>query len=117
MIKLIAVDMDGTLLNSDHKISKENLEAIKKAEEKGIKVAICTGRNYEEAKPLLDEVGLRCECVLSSGAEYRDTDGNIIEAINMDKESAGRAIDIMLTLSNRVEVITNEGMYTPCSKE
>ena len=31
MIKLIASDMDGTLLNSDHIISKENLEAIKKA--------------------------------------------------------------------------------------
>ena len=36
MIKIIASDMDGTLLNSDHKISDENLKAIREAQEKGI---------------------------------------------------------------------------------
>lgn len=46
MIKLIASDMDGTLLNNEHKISKENTEAIKKAEEMGIKFTIATGRMY-----------------------------------------------------------------------
>lgn len=38
MIKLIAADMDGTLLNSNHKISKENIEAIKVAEKMGVKI-------------------------------------------------------------------------------
>ena len=46
MIKLIASDMDGTLLGSNHKISKENLKAIKMAEEQGIDFAIVTGRKY-----------------------------------------------------------------------
>ena len=55
MIKLIASDMDGTLLNSNHKIPKENLQAIKKAEEMGIKFAIATGRMYEDVKPLIDD--------------------------------------------------------------
>ena len=45
MIKLIASDMDGTLLNSKHEISKENLEAIKKAEDQGIRFTIATGRD------------------------------------------------------------------------
>lgn len=53
MIKLIAADMDGTLLNSNHKISKENIEAIKVAEKMGVKFAISTGRMYEDVRPYL----------------------------------------------------------------
>ncbi|MCY8079856.1 HAD family hydrolase, partial [Bacillus haynesii] len=37
-MKMIAVDLDGTLLNSESKISKENIDAIKKAREHGIEV-------------------------------------------------------------------------------
>lgn len=44
MIKLIATDMDGTLLNAAHEISKENVDAIKFAQSQGITVAIATGR-------------------------------------------------------------------------
>lgn len=43
-IKLIAIDLDGTLLDSDHNISAENLLAIKEAKEAGIKVVLCTGQ-------------------------------------------------------------------------
>ena len=70
MIKLIASDMDGTLLNSNHKISKENLEAIKKAEEMGVKFAIATGRIYEDVEPLLKENGIKCQCIVLNGGEY-----------------------------------------------
>lgn len=45
MIKLIASDMDGTLLNTKHKIDKETVSAIKRAEKAGIIFAISTGRN------------------------------------------------------------------------
>ena len=47
MIKLIATDMDGTLLNLE--ISKENVDAIKFAQSQGITVAIATGRAFYEA--------------------------------------------------------------------
>ncbi|MDZ5010986.1 HAD-IIB family hydrolase, partial [Clostridium perfringens] len=55
MINLIASDMDGTLLNNDHDIDKETVEAIRKAEEAGIIFAISTGREYESVKKLLDK--------------------------------------------------------------
>ena len=48
MIKLIATDMDGTLLNA-HEISEENINAIKYAQSKGITVIIATGRAFYEA--------------------------------------------------------------------
>ena len=44
MIKLIASDMDGTLLNDDHMISEENLKAIRKAQEMGRHFTIVTDR-------------------------------------------------------------------------
>ena len=58
MIKIIASDMDGTLLNSDHKISDENLKAIREAQEKGIHFAIATGRDYLDVEPVLKEHNL-----------------------------------------------------------
>ena len=43
-IKVIALDLDGTLLNSEKKISPRNLAAIRAAQEKGVKVVLTTGR-------------------------------------------------------------------------
>lgn len=43
-IKLIAIDMDGTLLNDEQLISDENRKAIREAEDKGVYVVISTGR-------------------------------------------------------------------------
>ena len=50
MIKLIACDMDGTLLNSRHEIDEENIEAIRNAEKSGIVFAISTGREYDNVE-------------------------------------------------------------------
>ena len=53
MIKCIATDMDGTLLNSVQQISEENKEAILKAQAQGIEVVVATGRSYQEATYVL----------------------------------------------------------------
>ena len=47
-IKLIACDMDGTLLNSKSQISPKTLESLNKASENGIEIVICTGRTSKE---------------------------------------------------------------------
>ena len=44
MIKLIAIDLGGTLLNEEKQISDENKQALAKAKEKGVKIVLCTGR-------------------------------------------------------------------------
>ena len=49
MIKLIASDMDGTLLDAEMRISQENIDAIRYAQEQGIEFVIATGRNIFEA--------------------------------------------------------------------
>lgn len=117
MIKVIASDMDGTLLNSRHEISSENIEAIKIAEDKGIKFVIVTGRDYESVKPLIEASGLRCQCILMNGAEYRDEDGNILESININKKRFIQIVDILKNDGGSILLYTNDGIYTTSTKE
>lgn len=57
MIKLIATDMDGTLLNAAHEISEENINAIKYAQSKGITVVIATVVHFmKQARPWLKQI-------------------------------------------------------------
>lgn len=116
MIKLIASDMDGTLL-FDQKISKENLEAIQAAQKKGVKFTIATGRSYEDVKPFLDEYGLTCECVVLNGGEYRDITGTIVEGIYINKSLVTEIISIISECNLAVEIYTNDGYYTTNTKE
>lgn len=57
-IKLIAIDIDGTLLNSHHQITPEVKAALQKAEQQGVKIVLCTGRPLTGVAPLIDELGL-----------------------------------------------------------
>lgn len=117
MIKLIASDMDGTLLNKEHDISKENLEAIRKVQAMGIHFAIATGRDIDGVKPILEKHNIKCECILSNGAEYRDINGNIIEAINIEKSLVKQILKILKDNNIMAELYTSDGIYTNNSKE
>ena len=78
MYKLVAIDMDGTLLNSDKVISKGNKVAIKKAIKKGVKVVITSGRGLKGLDKFLDEIHLRGEneylIANNGGTIYRTSD-------------------------------------------
>lgn len=77
MIKVIASDMDGTLLGNDHRIAPETLAAVKEACGAGIRFMICTGRNFPGAMQELQGTGLVCDYIVSSGAEVRDPEQNV----------------------------------------
>lgn len=117
MIKLIASDMDGTLLNNYHDIDKETVEAIKKAEEAGITFAISTGREYDSVKDILEKHNIKAQCILSNGAEYRDEDGNILEVININHERAKKIIDILNEYKLSARIFTNKGVFTTSTRE
>ena len=58
MIKMITIDLDGTLFDNEKNISKLNKEAIKKCHDLGIKIVIATGRPKNGVMPVLEELGL-----------------------------------------------------------
>ena len=117
MIKLIASDMDGTLLNNRHEIDDETVEAIRKAEESGIIFAISTGREYDNVEPFLKKHNIRCQCVLMNGAEYRDENGKIIEEINIENGKCREIIDILQREKVSARIFTNKGIYTSDTEE
>ncbi|MBU8907993.1 Cof-type HAD-IIB family hydrolase [Desertibacillus haloalkaliphilus] len=112
MVKCIAIDMDGTLVNSELTIAKENSEAIKEAQKKGIEVVIATGRSYPEAEYVLKDAGIRCPMICINGAEIRSVEGEIIHKESIPRP---RFIDIKDSLSQQniyFEVYTDRGTYT-----
>ena len=117
MIKLIASDMDGTLLNNDHDIDKETVAAIRKAEEAGIIFAISTGREYDSVKGILEKHNIKAQCVLSNGAEYRDEDGNILEVVNIKKENAKKILEILDKNKLSARIFTDRGVFTISTRE
>lgn len=84
MIKVIASDMDGTLLNEDHEMAPETAEAVRRACDRGIRFIVATGRNFTQAAEQLKDVDITCDYILASGAEVRDSRQQIISRISMD---------------------------------
>lgn len=68
MIKLLALDLDGTLLDSRGRISEANKQAIRKAEEKGVLVTIATGRRFRDARPVAIEAEFNAPVITHNGA-------------------------------------------------
>ena len=58
MIKLIAIDLDGTLLREDKTLSKGNIEALHQAHEAGYDIVICTGRPLSGVRPIFEAIDL-----------------------------------------------------------
>lgn len=76
MVKLIAIDLDGTLLNHKKEIPADNIEAIRRAAESGIKVVICTGRMQSGVVPYfeqLDFAGHDEFAILNNGCSVHHT--------------------------------------------
>lgn len=68
-IKAIALDLDGTLLNSEKEISIKNLDILKKIEKKGIKIIIVTGRSYPAAKKFAEILNIGDIIITYNGAK------------------------------------------------
>lgn len=112
MIKLIAIDMDGTLLNAAHEISPENLEAIQLAQANGVTVAIATGRAFYEANMPVKPTGLRVPYICLNGAEVRDEEFNIIHTSKLSDSQITQITEILNRHHVFYQVYTNFGIYT-----
>lgn len=86
MIKVIASDMDGTLLNNQHRFSEKTIQSIQKACEKGIRFMVVTGRNFVSAMQALEGTGLVCDYIVSSGAEIRNQQKQVQMSIALSFE-------------------------------
>jgi hypothetical protein len=93
--KLIAIDMDGTLLNSDNEISERNQSAIREAADKGIKVVLTTGRIYSSALFYAKSLNISTPIISCNGAYIAEHDkSNILYESPISVDSIKDVIEL-----------------------
>ena len=93
MYKLLITDVDGTLVNTDDRISEKNLQALKDAKLAGIQIAICTGRSTMSSLRHIDTLGLNGYHGFLDGAYIcNHRSRNILHSAPIDPKYVGRLI-------------------------
>lgn len=99
--KLVAIDLDDTLLSDDLKISPQTIKAIQETIEKGVTVTLATGRMYKSAVQYAEEIELNVPIITYQGAYVKNIgDGEVLYERKLSFEAS---IDIISKLKERGE--------------
>ena len=94
MYKFIAIDIDGTLLNSSGVLSKKNKEAIRKVVNNGVKVVLTSGRVTNSVKQIAKQLDVDRYMICDNGASIYDIEEEkIVYAEYIDKETILNILD------------------------
>lgn len=120
MYKLIAIDLDGTLLNSKGLISEENKNAIKKAQESGIEVILASGRSKDSVKNFATEINSNKYLIAGNGALAYDIQKNKdIYDKSINKKDVLKILEIceensiFYSLHTKTSILTKSLNYSP----
>lgn len=91
-IRFIALDIDGTLLNSKLEVSAANRSAIAQATQRGIEVALVTGRRYDFAIPVARQIHSPLTMILNNGALIRTKEGKTLLRHLLPRATARRVL-------------------------
>ncbi|HMC32239.1 MAG TPA: Cof-type HAD-IIB family hydrolase [Candidatus Angelobacter sp.] len=94
-VRLLAIDIDGTLLDPQFKISAQNLAALRATHAKGIDIVLATGRRHDYALPIAQEIGVPCWLISSNGALIRSSTGETFYFDRLPAAIAARLIGHM----------------------
>lgn len=115
MIKLIAIDLDGTLLANDKTISATNKAALQAAKKQGVKIVLCTGRPLNSVKAHLETLGLTEEgdyaVTFNGGLVQKNDTGEIISKKLMTQEAIAEIYTLSTKLEIPVDVVSSDRVY------
>lgn len=95
MVKLIAIDLDGTLLNSYGQVSDKNRTALKKAQENGVNIVLASGRSTNSVKNIANDIGDNKYIICGNGSLIYDLQKEeIIYDKFIEKKKALQIIEI-----------------------
>ena len=117
MIRLVASDMDGTLLNRYGKISALNIAAIEALKRKNINFIVCTGRNFADASLPLEEAGISCDIICMNGAAVFDSRGQQQRKQPLAKKQVSRILSICRPFPVLYDFMTERGSSTTSTME
>ena len=113
MIKMLVLDIDGTIIKKDFTYSKTLHQSLLRLQDDGIKVVIATGRMHEGAVPLVKELGLHTPIVSYQGSMVRNWEENddILYSRRMTSEQASRVIDYFRANNVHINAYTSDKLY------
>ena len=95
MIDVLAIDLDGTLLDPSHKVSQRNIEAVQRAREAGITVLVCTGRGLAESISAMKAIDQRDPVMVAGGSIIADpTTGRTLHRFTLSDQVVKAATDL-----------------------
>lgn len=98
MAKILFSDLDGTLIEKGQPTSIKNFELMKKMQDEGHLVALCTGRNHIDIQPVLNKMNIPYDyLVLCNGSYIADKDGNILFEEHISKEVGESVLHLALS--------------------
>lgn len=116
-IKLIVIDIDGTLLDSEGRLSAENKSALKKAQAKNVQIILCTGRPIRSAQYLLEDLDLLSEndlIITSNGGLIQQAKtGEILHEVTFNREESLAIYQLGKKLKMPIVFIDSDYVYEP----
>lgn len=110
--KLLALDIDGTLLNSKRELTDRTCACIRKAIEKGVSVTLSTGRPIQGVKKYVDILGLTAPVITYNGAEISDpADGACLFAKTLEYEDALKIMKLGLGLGTTLCIWSQGALF------
>ena len=94
-IRLLAVDIDGTLTDPNYQISARNIAALRSAHEAGVQIVLATGRRHDYAMPVAREIGVPMLLISSNGALVRSSVGETFYTDRLPARTATELIQYM----------------------
>src|SRR5262249_38852190 len=92
-IKLIAMDLDGTLLNSQSQMPEANVQAIAEAAARGIEMVIGTGRRYHSARLIVDALPCDVHLIVNNGSLIKSKQGQTHQRFLLPAAIARRVLE------------------------
>lgn len=107
--KLIALDMDGTMLDGESRLTLRTKAALRAAQKAGIKVVVATGRMYPSAMIHIEDIGIKGACIFYNGALIRNTGtGETIYERNLGPELAAEIMSFFHKNGWYIQMYSND---------
>jgi 5-amino-6-(5-phospho-D-ribitylamino)uracil phosphatase len=116
-IKLIALDMDGTLLTKDHEVTPITRQAIADAMEKDIHVVLSTGRWLQSCYPYAESLSLESYLITVNGGQIWTKDKQLLEQHTLPAEKLEKMYHLAKELGMSTWMISTDDMYRNCIPE
>jgi Cof subfamily protein (haloacid dehalogenase superfamily) len=92
MYRLVATDLDGTLLNAHHQVDPFTVDILRQLEQQGVEIVIATGRHYTDVAGIRGTLGVRAHLITSNGARVHDPDDREVFSENVRPEIVRRLV-------------------------